>query len=41
MDKPKLKLGKMTGKEIAEWLGIKHTTYRQNPTKQFAVLLLL
>lgn len=38
MDKPKLKLGKMTGKEIAEWLGIKYTTYRQNPTKQLLKL---
>jgi hypothetical protein len=28
----KLKLGKMTGKEVAEWLGVKYeSTYRNNP----------
>lgn len=33
-----LRLGKMSGQEIAEWLGIKHTTYRQNPKKQLSKL---
>ena len=33
-----LKLGKMSGQEIAEWLRIKYTTYRQNPTKQLTKL---
>lgn len=35
----KLKLGKMTGKEIAEWLTISYdSTYRRNPTKQIEKL---
>lgn len=30
----KLKLGKMTGREVAEWMGISYDgTYRKNPTK--------
>lgn len=33
MEKPKLKLGKMTGKEIATWLGISYGTYSNNPAK--------
>lgn len=34
-----LKLGKMTGHEIAEWLGISYnSTYRNNPTEQIKKL---
>lgn len=34
-----LKLGKMSGREIAEWLGISYnSTYRNNPTKQIEKL---
>lgn len=34
-----LKLGKMTGQEIAEWLGINYNnTYRRNPSKQIEKL---
>lgn len=29
----KLKLGKMTGQEIAKWMGITYATYRNNPKK--------
>ena len=38
MEKPKLKLGKMTGKEIATWLGISYGTYSNNPAKQLSKL---
>lgn len=35
----KLRLGKMTGQEIAEWLSISYnSTYRNNPTKQIEKL---
>lgn len=35
----RLKLGKMTGKEIADWLGISYnSTYRNNPGKQIKKL---
>lgn len=33
-----LKLGKMTGQELAEWLGIKYNTYRKDPKKYVARL---
>lgn len=33
-----LHLGKMTGREIAEWLGISYKTYCKNPAKQLAKL---
>lgn len=38
MEKQKLKLGKMTGKEIAKWLNISYGTYSNNPTKQLSKL---
>ena len=33
-----LQLGKMTGHEIADWLGIAYSTYKRNPTKQLQKL---
>ena len=38
MESIKLKLGKMTGKEIAQWLGISYGTYANNPSKQLTKL---
>jgi hypothetical protein len=35
----KLKLGKMSGRELAEWLGISYEgTYRKNPTRHLKKL---
>lgn len=34
----KLKLGKMTGHEIAEWMGIAYSTYKRSPTKYIQLL---
>lgn len=37
--KPVLKLGKMTGQELAEWFGVQYNpTYRKNPKKYLEIL---
>lgn len=33
IEKKELHLGKMTGQELAEWFGVKHTTYKQHKKK--------
>ena len=41
MEKQKLKLGKMTGKEIAKWLNISYGTYSNVPMSKYAEVPLL
>lgn len=38
VEKKELHLGKMTGQELAEWFGVKHTTYKQHKKKYLGKL---